>query len=299
MPEYDPITRKLVLNDGDEIPFTNAPNLDQVRDMHEQIRANMRRGLPMLKKEGQKNGTLIIVGGGPSVAKDEALIREMYKTPGNRVLCLNDSHDWLIERGIRPWGLVFWEVASMKGIIRFTQPGHPKNYVRYLLASQSWPDLFDALKGFNVLVWHARQESPGESELYLELDPKGFNIGGGCSALLRSINIGGQVMGFSKVHLFGADSSYDPITGQTHAYYNMRGYDPSYDPIDVKLPDGTQWATSYYLARQARDFNSCVIQWEDFRKKTGKGMDITVHGEGLLPQMAKMLGLHASQKGVK
>ena len=277
---------------GQEIELDRRGNPTQYQDMMDNIKSCFAIGFPpllKLKKEGRRNGKMILVGGGPSVKKDLETIRTLAADRANCLLCHNDAHDWLLMNNIVPWGVVFMEVAYIPGYGQFLQ--NARKPINYLIASQSHPSVFQTLlkKDVKIVVWHARQEVENKMiEKYLfENDHDGINIGGGCNGMMRSFHIG-SARGFRNYELFGADSSYDPETGQTHTYYDMRGQDDSYKETVITYK-GRSFRTSLYLARQAQDFDELMNVYS-------KDLSITVHGDGLIPWMAMTRGLHVSQK---
>lgn len=252
-------------------------NPDQRDECLQNIEENCQRGLPFFRPGKRKNGSFIIVGGGPSIRDHIDTIRGIK----GRIVCLNDSLTFLLEHGIKPWACVFWEVASLDIARYFDDPPD----VSYLVASQSWPGAFEALKGRRITVWHAWQ-GIGEEYVVHRHDPKGVIVAGGCSAGLRAINIG-RIFGYEKFHLFGMDSSAGE---SSHAYYDVmgQGYAAYREYIDIWCA-GKTFKTVPYWARQAEDFRDYMKNFPD--------LDMTVHGEGLLPHIARQLGYHADNRG--
>lgn len=249
-------------------------NMPQRGDALRNIEAACKRGLPFFKvNRKSRHAPAVIVGGGPSIKNEVETIRALK----GRVICMNDSLTFLLDHGIKPWGCVFWEIASTAVAKYFDNP--PEG-VNYLLASQSHGDAFEALRDRKVTVWHAWQ-GIGEEHVILPYSGRTSPIVmGGCSAALRTINLA-RLMGHRNIHLFGVDSSAD---GATHAYKD--------DGLD-KYQDvycAGQWFKSIpYWMRQAQDF----AEYVDFHRHAVR---LTVHGDGLLPHMARQLGVHASNR---
>ena len=153
----------------------------------------MERGLPELAPAPcSHDGSFVIVGSGPSLPDHiEDLKREQL---AGRPLCaIKGSHDLLIDHGITP--NLFVSVEPRKRPLK-----HLSENTIYLLASRCSPDLFDQLKDYKVLIWHAWSEEAECDEF------KGqFAIGGGSTSGIRAIFVG-YVLGFRKFILYGMDS---------------------------------------------------------------------------------------------
>ena len=147
----------------------------QVDEIRTNILRNIDRDAPSIRPEKEKHAPLIIVGGGPSLKGDIETIRGMR----GRIVCMNDACLFLIENGIRPWGVVFWEAATSNDRF-FDDPPD----LTYLVASHAHPDAFDKLKDRRVLMWHARMDV-GEVEIIAARREGDAVIGGGSSAADR------------------------------------------------------------------------------------------------------------------
>ena len=250
-------------------------NWKQHDELLDNLRVNLTRGHNYLKPGKKKNGRFIICGGAPSLVEHLDVLREL----NGRIVAMNHSATFLMDNGIKPWGNVWWEVAWNGN----ADVGETYEGMKYLVASHASQGTFDILEKDkrDILVWHVLQKV-GEEPIVAKADPEGMLIGGGCTAILRSINIG-KVMGYNKFDLFGVDSSTD---GGTHAYYDVE----QENWIEVFCA-GKKFRTTPFWARQARDF---AEQMQNF----GDKMDIRVWGEGLIPHMARQFGIHADQKGV-
>lgn len=255
-------------------------NPAQVEECLANIRTNLARKIPSIKSEKKKRGNFIIVGGGPSLKDHVETIRGL---PG-RIVCMNDSHDFLLANGIKPWGCVYWEVAASNADFF----ANARNDVRYLVASQAHPSAFDKLAGKNVIVWHARNNI-GEYDLVSEMDPGGLLLNGGCSAALRCFPMG-ILWGYRKFHVFGLDSSAE---GSTHAYYDYEEHWKA-DPGEFAeiWCAGRKFRTNGYWMFQAENFGDMVRGFH----KINANIDLTVYGDGLLPHIARQLGVHQENK---
>lgn len=230
------------------------------------VRSSVFRGLPQLLPEDAKEGSAIIVGGGPSLVDTEDELRALAEDPANRVYVMNDAHDWLLERGIPFWGAVFNEVIEWPcdwfNNARFDR--------KYLIASLCHPSAFDRLEAHDVVIWHC-QNGIGEEEIIARAYDPVIMVCGGSRASLRTINIA-LCQGFSDFHLFGLDSSF-PENAPSHAYYD-ESPEAYRDTIPVWCA-GRNFNTSKGLARQADDFRRYCEVWHRL-------FTMQVHGDSLL-----------------
>ena len=170
-------------------------NWEQHDELLDNLRVNLARGHNYLKPGKKKNGRFIICGGSPSLVGHLDVLRSMK----GRIVAMNHSATFLMENGIKPWGNVWWEVAWNGN----ADVGETYEGMKYLVASHASQGTFDILEKDkrDILVWHVLQKV-GEGPMVAEANPEGMLIGGGCTAILRSINIG-KIMGYNKFDLFG------------------------------------------------------------------------------------------------
>ncbi len=255
--------------------------------------AAMARGLPTFHDCASAATTWAIVGGGPSIARECEAIRAL-KRQGANIVSVNKSHDWLLERGIVPWGHVLLDPKDwVAGYV-----ARPRKDVRYFLASQCHDDTFDALKDYPVFLWHAGQdfdEGPEPNEYLRACWPRRpwFVVPGGTTVGLRAMQLG-HAMGADRFHLFGLDSSR--AGGRLHAYAKDEAADAESGALSLRFRGKTYvFDTNSHMARQQMDFDTFIA---DMPKNVAAGLlrsgfALTVHGAGLLPFFAAMLGLHA------
>lgn len=167
----------------------------------ETLRSNLasclQRGLLYLDIGEPLSQKAAVVAGGPSAADYLEDIRNW----DGFVVAINGAHDWLIEEGITPDAVI--AVDPQPELARYFQK--PNDETTYLIASCCAPEVFDALEGKRVVVWHAVQENASGSLM----------VFGGPTAATRAPHVL-YMMGFREVHMFGVDSSYTGL--KTHAY---------------------------------------------------------------------------------
>lgn len=272
------------------IIFPREPEFRQREEILANMRINLARGLPTLKPGPKHDGDLILVAGGPSLANEMLTLRMLAERPGNRIVTANDSHDFLINRGIVPWGATYWEVGSPK---KASFLDRPHKGVRYFIASQAHPEVFDKLiaAGADITVWHVYHGFPDKADvdLVFEHDPEGFMAGGGAGATLRWVYVGHALWQPPRTHIFGMDSSF--TADQTHAYKQRQDIpkDESWRLWDVFVL-GKKFTTNSFLLHQADHF-----QWQ-MQECKKQGIEVTIYGDGLIPEIARQIGVHVESR---
>jgi uncharacterized Rossmann fold enzyme len=226
-----------------------------------QIRAQSRlsaeRSLPRLTTKPAHAGKVAIVGGGPSLG-DAITLAELarHHAEGTAIWALNGTHDWLIARGIVPQAMVVLDArAENKRFVANACAG-----VTYYLASQCHPDVYEATKDHRCVRF--------------DLD-----IMGDCGTTVgtHAILIA-HVEGYREIHLYGFDSSYRGEAG--HAY--AQDLNAADRIVDAHLGDKV-FRAAPWMVRQTQDFETIA------RDVAAAGGSIIVHGDGLLPEMARVL----------
>lgn len=233
------------------------------------VRANSARDLPWFDFMGEHQGHAVIVGGAPSVAKaiDEIKHRSAL---GQDVVALNGSFAWLMSKGVVPNMHVIIDARPENiGFLR------PLPGVRYFLASQCHPSLFDALDGYDVTVIHLLTDGMQE---FLERFPSNkpaHLLGGGTTVAMKAMLVAYQ-LGYRSIHLYGMDSSY--ADGEHHAY--AQALNEGETVLDVICGERT-FKCAPWMVTQATDFQTLVDYLKD------GGATITVNGDGLIPTIAR------------
>ncbi len=261
------------------------------------VRNAMTRDVPSLAalRDTQKGGTLIICGGGPSIADIAQLkaIRKLAKR-GGKVWAVNKTHDFLLSKGITPWAACLLDpMPWVAGYI--TKP--QKNTI-YAIASQCDAGVFEALKRARAYVWHAGIDVDGCAypvEM-LEREYAGRDwlvVPGPTTVGLRSVLVG-YALGFRSFHLFGLDSSMREAS--LHAYAKPKPADAAEGWVTLRTKNNAHtFFTNAHMARQAMDFEEMVEHIGGMMKTgTMQPISITVHGDGLLPALAECYGWRAA-----
>lgn len=238
--------------------------------MFAQMRTNLaREDVDMMIGRPAHVGEALIVGGGPSLADTLPKLQFHHKR-GGLIFALNGTHDWLISRGIIPDFHVMLDARPDN--MHFV--AHPHRGVTYLMASQCHPDVFDALKGYEVVQWVGW--APGVEEVVKEFDHRPIGIvGGGNTVGLKTMCMV-HMLGFRTQRLFGFDSSYR--NGENHAYKQPLNDNEAIMPV---MCAGREFVCARWMAKQAEVFA------EYLPLLMSMGAKITVYGDGLIPWIAK------------
>ena len=265
----------------DEVVDCGGMNTSEDR-IKQHIEHNIRLGLPQIKPYLLNNDNVIIAGGGPSLESCFDELKEQYDK-GYKVVAVNDTHDWLIERGIIPSVYVMLDGRPFNASFL----NNPIPTCKYFLSSQCHPDSFRKLAGYQVYIFHCDAYNV-EKEI---LEPFYHNnyhiIIGGSTVVLRAIMLM-RMLGFQYIDLYGFDSCW--IDDKHHPYeqkqndgektciLSFRDYDP----------DGPTFKVSFWMGKQLQEFQRLVNQVGDLFK-------LNVHGDGLVAYMLK-LGAELNQE---
>lgn len=220
--------------------------------------------------------SLCIVGGGPSLKDDLPELRERAKT--HIIWALNNSYKYLTENGIFPHCHVMLDARPENA--EFVPPSEK---ILHLYASQCHPDVFARAKG-KVIIWNSYTD--GVLALLDEFKLRSAIVGNVTSVGLSAVTLS-KMFGFTDIHLFGFDSSY--MDDANHAY--AQPLNDGEKRIDVVCND-QKFSCAPWMATQVEDFKRCINEW------IKEGLQITVHGYGLLPYVARLLAM-PPQSGIE
>ncbi len=219
----------------------------------------------------QRTGPLFIIGGGPSLSND---LERIKAAQGSCVIwALNNTFRYLCENGIQPDAHIMLDAREENihfvpektdALLLYCAQCHPKVFEKGMAAGKviTWcssiPDIVDILK---------------EKEMLKEA----AIVSGGSSVGMKAIGLA-AVFGFSKIHLYGYDSSYSG--DENHAYKQPLNDDDKI--IEITVND-QQFKCAPWMATQASEFR------ETAQRFVTDGMEIEVHGYGLLPYIASLM----------
>lgn len=142
----------------------------------------------------------------------------------------------------------------------------------------SSPKVLDALEGKRVILWHGGFDLDEQLKILAPYQNRPISvIGGGYTIGLRALTLGYQ-MGYRRFVLYGVDSSFKE--DEHHAY--AQALNDGDKPVTA-LYDGKEYLVAPWMYRQAMNFE------ENYNELTKLGCSIKVVGEGLIPDMCKLL----------
>lgn len=200
---------------------TNYPG--SVNTEHERIYNNMwvniRRQLPQLEPYPANEYKAMLLCGGPSLNDYVQEIKRKRKA-GWKLITVNGVHDWALDHGMTPSLQIMIDGRAFN--TRFVQ--RPQETCRYAIASQAATEVFDALEGYDVHIWHTGFSSAKEKRILdryygfpigKTLSRHWFAVPGGTSVGTRAIGIA-TTIGIRRLDLYGFDCCYRDDTH--HAY---------------------------------------------------------------------------------
>jgi len=245
------------------------------------------KGYLTLQKIPAHDGEAILCGAGPSLADNLDTIREL-QSKGHLVCAIKSAHDFLMENGIRPHMAVAVDPQEKIADL-YKKPGYG---IRYFMATQCHPAVFDALKGYKVVTWNIYTKSVKE---YWEkhFKKKGQNrtlffVNGGSTSGLRCISLA-WIMGYRRLHLFGYDSCLKTPEGEDITVEQMEGADLKIGGVKNKKEvmaidaDERRFYCDPAMALQANEFLPQVEHMPDIR--------IKAYGKGLIPWIVERAAL--------
>lgn len=228
--------------------------------IQEHIKYAKSKDIAMIEECRIHDKIVIFVSGGPSY-KDHLNEIAAAQQRGDYVVCVKTSHDTLIKKGIIPWACVLLD--PREHVLDFIENPHPD--VLYITASQVHPKTLDRLidANANIRLYHAAVGA-GEEKV-CEGD---MMVLGGSTSATRGISVL-HAMGFRSMEMYGYDSCYYGEVPKTK-YTNGK---------PIKALDVT------VLGKRFMSDSELVAQAQDFEKLAGTDINLTVHGEGMIPHI--------------
>jgi hypothetical protein len=236
------------------------------------IRSACERDLPWLEIESENvySKDAVIVGGAPSL-KNKLEEIKIRKENGQFIIATNGTHDYLVENGITPDAHIIIDARPENA--KFV--ASPREGVKYYIASQCVPEVFEALVGYNTKLLHIN--TAGIVDAIPPTDKPINLLSGGSTVGMIAISLA-HVLGFRHFHIYGMDSSY--TEGEHHAY--TQEINNNENVLEVEA-GGRKFLAAPWMIQQANEFQqlAALLVNED--------CVITVAGDGLLPHIAKLL----------
>lgn len=237
------------------------------KELIKNIRHALTLPYPWIQPVNAHDGHAVLVGGAPSLKNHLNEIRERQKH-GQVIFALNNAFNYLVEQGIIPDCQVMLD--ARKENAKFS----PKIPTLCYYASQCHPELFQKAKKQNIVLWHSLAD--GIQDIIGENTGDAL-IGGGYSVGMKAIALA-HTLGYRKFHLYGYDSSYDD--NAHHAYKQPLNDKESILSVNM---NGKDYKTAAWMCTQVENFKEVA------RLLVEEGSLITVHGTGLLPDVARII----------
>lgn len=236
-------------------------------------RINANRDTPVFspQKYGDK---CCIVGGSPSLADSLPYIKNR-QMQGEFIYALNGAYKFLLDHGIVADGMIFSD-ARPENLPFFSDT---RRETTFYVASTCAPEIFDALKDRNVVMFHLGLDGMEE---FLAKEVKEWkptitlpSPGGtvGMTALYLA-----QFLGHKRIALYGMDSCY--VDGRDHAY--RQDLNAGERVIDV-FCDDRRFRCAPWMSDQANGFASVLPELLE------SGLEIDVAGDGLLAEIVRRM----------
>lgn len=218
------------------------------------MRAAFLRNLPQLPVLPAHEREMVLCCYGPSLRDD------LWSATGD-VWSVSGAHDVLLDAGIVPRAHVECDPRAHKA--KFLS--RPHKDCTYFIASCCHPDVFRALEGFEVVMWHSDQ-SDEEARYVASVYPDASLVLGGTTVGTRALSVG-SALGYRRFRVLGMDCSF---SDSQHA-----GGHPNPNPNEIEV-------TAY--GRTFKTTTNLVLQMQDFFRHAAEtqSYQYVVQGDGLL-----------------
>ncbi len=237
----------------------------------ENLKVNIRLGLPQLQPHFPNKIPVAICAGGPSLETELPRLRELI-AEGVKVVACNNTHEWLQENGITPSAMVLLDSRQFN--VRFV--ANPVRTCKYLISNQCHPDVFAALSDYDTYIWHTNPSGESKKELDTFYNKHYHGVVGGSTIGLRAIVVM-RMLGYQFFHVFGLDSCM--VDGEHHPYKQ-----PEND--NAKIHEVYCCGKKFYCAGWQ------IKQYEDFLglfRFVGEYFHLEIYGDGIPAHFLKSL----------
>lgn len=238
------------------------------------VQSAMARKLPDFQRGPETDKAAVLVGSGPTVAEFPDEIRQ-HKKNGHLIIAVKGGHDFLLEHDIVPHYALM--VDPQPHIVKYFQ--RKQRPIKYLIASQVHPDVFDYFADQDCILWHLYSK-----QMYEAAIENGLHIGlmgGGSTSGLRGIVVA-YMMGYRMLHLYGFDSCL------SNNIEKISGEGPKNDKtISVFLGD-REFICGTAMASQANEFLDVV--------KVLPGLKVKGHGDGLIQAIIRTAAAEGNEQ---
>lgn len=254
---------------GSVMELTQVCNTDD-SVITKNIKSALGQNHKWLQMAAPHDGHAVIVGGAPSLKFNLKEI-ELRQQNNQIIFATNNAFNYLRANGIKPEVHVMLD-AREENIEFVPQRGNTQCYY----SSQCHPDVIKEASKHDLILWHPMIESIFE---IIGNDTGDALVGGGSTVGMKAIALA-YILGYRKFHLYGMDSSYSE--GENHAY--KQPLNDSEKVIEVTM-NGSKYQSAPWMCTQVEDFKITA------RELVQQGCVLTVHGNGLLPDVAQNLSI--------
>jgi SAM-dependent methyltransferase len=238
----------------------------EIEQIKSNVKHNISLGFQQVAPHPTNDVEVMIVGGGPSLAKNIEHIRGL-REKGVKLIAINNAYQYCIDNGIMPSAFVMVDAREFNArFISQIVPG-----CKYFISSQCDPSVFAKLKDHKeqTYIWHLSNEE--FNEILAQEYKNWYPVPGGSTVLLRAIPLF-RMLGFKRFHIFGCDSCLED--GAHHAYAQPENDGQAV--VSVRIGDKV-FACNPWMLSQAKEFIDLI-------KCMGDVMELEIHG-GMLHQI--------------
>lgn len=234
---------------GSEVVDSGKLNVEEglIRD---NVSHNIKLGFQQVVPHNTSDVEVMLVGGGPSLAKNIEKVREL-RNKGVKLIAMNNAYKFCLDHDIKPSALIIVDARDFNA--RFLDPIIPE--CKYFLASQCHPSLFEKVPQEQTYIWHT-----GTSLIKDLLDEQyktWWPVPGGSTVLLRAIPLF-RMLGFKRFHIIGCDSCVED--GAHHAYEQKENDGQMVVPVNV---GGKIFHCNPWMISQAQEFIDLIRMMGD------------------------------------
>lgn len=274
--EYTPPGALRVPLEVDQVPvnFTDEEFLENVRSA-------LARNLPTVATFAPAHDKrMLICGNGPSLAMNVGRLRKLARK-GHKVVACNNAYEFLKRAKVPVWAQAVMDACE--DTIKYV--AH-RDKILYLACGLCRPELFETLRGRDILLWYCthHNEETMQAALKLAEGRNAFFFGGGSTVTLRMPWVG-YAMGFRKFELYGVDSCF-------HGARQYAAPGQVYRNIIKVFCGDKEFTTSPQMADQAASFLTIMKSFN----RLFPGATLDVHGQGLIPEIVRQAALSQRSK---
>ncbi len=236
-------------------------------EMNEHVSQTIQRGYQSIRPLlGKFKRSVSICGSGPS-------LKDSYPELTGDILACNSAIKFLLGKGYVPTYGMIWDASEV--CVDFAIPHKD---ITYLLGARCHPKVYERLHGCKIISWHAGGDH-NIVEFLTEQKVEDVLINGGSAAVTRALYLA-HALGYTDLHIFGGDSSYEKdthVTGESLVKEKRI-------VIDVGDYEGAPtFITTPELCGQVEEFKQIYPMF------LSMGINITVHGHGMLSHIYSVL----------